>query len=375
MGASFIAAMQHAGLKIAVLEKQLPEAIVSGQDQRPISLSDSTIVALKNLNLWPDIAAHAGPICAVHISERGRFGSLYLKAEDAKLDALGHVVPYGLLQRQLYECAMLHATCVTVNDINKISQDRKKVTVYADTHAGEHVLEAKYLIAADGMHSRCRDLLDIGVKETSHDDVALSAVLTMKHAHDGMAFERFTKSGVLALLPMWDAKQYRLVWTLDKASAESIEAHEIRQVVHDNFSSRIGLVDGIQFSGKYPLQTMIADQQVKDNVVLLGDSAHRLYPIAAQGYNLAIRDIAVLVDVIQQRLPLSQYVKARQPDQKFIAEFTQGLEMIFGLNIPLLDHLRSTSLLAIDCSSRLKSFLLQKLLGRMDSQPELLCRE
>jgi 2-octaprenyl-6-methoxyphenol hydroxylase len=375
-GATFIAAMASGMAKITLLERCLPDALTGKKDERPISLSYSSVILLKNLGLWDSLKPFAGAIQSVHVSEQDRFGSLTLNARDAKLDALGYVVPFYLLQETIYQYAMScnNVTCISVNDIIAISEG-DQVSVTFATERGEQTLQADKLVAADGMHSRCRELLHIGIKETAHNDVALAAIVQLARAHNDTAYERFTKQGVMALLPMWDKHQYRLVWTIDKALGESLTDAQLTAAVEHAFSSRIGAVASMQRMGHYPLSTLIAKQQVTEHCVLLGDSAHRIYPLAAQGYNLTVRDCATLVDVFVENKPLADYVTLRAKDQKFINCFTQSLEWVFGLQLPLLDHLRSTALLKMDLLTPVKNQLIQSILGRNSRQPALLCEE
>ena len=373
-GASFVAALAGAG-RITMLGKQLPEQFIDKKDERPISLSYSTVVFLKNLNLWSALEPHACTINKVHVSEQGRLGSLELAAKQVGIDALGYVVPFHLLQTTLlsHAIAQKNVTCLTVDDIDALVETDQGVRVTVQIAGTTKTLEANQLIAADGVHSRCRTLLDIHVKETSHQDVALSAILTLETPQQGIAYERFTKAGVLAILPMWDAHQYRLVWTLDKTRCDQLTEVTLRQQIETTFGSRIGAIKAIARQGSYPLTTVLATKQATRHCVLVGDSAHRIYPIAAQGYNLTVRDIAALVSVLSDKRPLSDYVASRHKDQRFITNFTQGLEWVFGLQLPLLDHLRSSSLFAMDLLPPLKRRLIRKMLGRGTKQPRLLC--
>lgn len=375
-GATFVAAMAQRSARITLLERSLPEAMTHQKDERPISLSYATVTLLKNLSLWDQLAPFASMISSVHVSEQCRFGSLKLNASDAGLEALGYVVPFYLLQETIYHHAMQskHIECISVKDIIAITED-DKVNVTFATADGERTVQADKLVAADGQQSPCRRLLNIEIKETAHHDVALTALLQLSRPHDGVAYERFTKKGVMALLPMWDAYQYRLVWTVDRSLAAALTDEQLLKTIQNTFSSRIGPVKQVQRIGQYPLSTLLAKKQVTTHCVLLGDSAHRIYPLAAQGYNLTARDIAALVDVLSENNTLEDYVALRKKDQKFIVAFTQGLEWVFGLQLPLLDHLRSTALLKMDLLTPVKNQLIQSMLGRNVRQPFLLCEE
>lgn len=373
-GSTFVAAIAPWVREVIWLDRESSQTAATVSDQRPLSLSYTTVVLLQNLGLWDSLSPYSGPIKQVHVSEQGRLGSLLLSAVDMDVAALGYVVPYVELEKIVFDAATARKNVrrIYITEIDSIDE-QEGVAIHVATTAGSETIHADYLVAADGLHSRCRELLHIKTRKKDHHDRALTAMITLKKPHDCCAYERFTKRGVLALLPMWDRYQYRLVWTLDRDEVNASTHEDVLAAVETTFGTRIGAITGLELMGSYPLSTTIALQQATQRCVLLGDSAHRIYPIAAQGYNLTARDCAALVDCIVQSQELSVYAKQRQRDQCFIAGFTQGLEWIFGLQLPLLDHLRSTALLKLDMLTFTKQALLQNLLGRHGQQAELLC--
>ncbi len=373
-GATFVAAMADQPVRITILERQLPDMLVGEQDERPISLSYSTVTALKNLRLWPALQEYACPIKTVQVSEQGRLGSLELNAADAGLSALGYVVPFFRLYKQLYAQLSENAQVKvkTIHDINAINETPEHVSLTIKDHKGLHQLEADLLVAADGSNSRCRGLLNIKAKKTTHHDSAFTAILNLDGHHQYKAFERFTSRGTLALLPMWDVQQYRLVWTVDNDYFKTLSDEGIIKIIENSFRGKIGNIKNFKRLGQYPLQTILAERQTTQRAVLLGDSAHRIYPLAAQGYNLTMRDIGLLVEC---HADLVSYANIRKKDQRFTARFTQNLELLFGLNLPLLDHVRATGLFMLDLLPPMKRHLIRKFLGQTGRQPQLLCQE
>ncbi len=373
-GATFCVAMQDQPVKITLLEKTLPDALTASQDERPISLSFSTVIALKNLRVWENLRAYACPIKTVFVSEQGVLGSLALKAAEFEWEALGYVVPFFQLHRELYAVLARsdQVEIKTVHDILAIDESDKTIRMTVQTMQGEQKIEAELLVAADGVQSRCRDLLNINTKKTERNDVAVVAILEFDQPHQCNAFERFTHQGVFALLPMWNPCQYRLVWTTDKKNSVSLSDVNLSDTLEKIFSSQLGRLCKMTRLGQYSLQTTIAEQQITRNSVLLGDSAHHIYPLAAQGYNLTVRDVAALAEHYED---LPAYIKMRAQDQRFICCFTQSLETIFGIHIPLLNHLRATGLFAMDLLPPLKKRFMRKLLGQSGRQPKLLCQE
>ncbi len=377
-GLTCIAALAGIAERITLLERDTVEPSVeaSQKDERPLSLSYSSVVFLKNLRLWDQIASYAAPIDTVHVSEQYRFGSLTLKAADVALDALGYVIPFYILQDALQQfvLAQAHVQREIILDLMRIDED-EHVSITFATATGQQMLRADYVIAADGVSSPCRRLLNIQAKETPQQDVALTAMLALTKPHQHIAYERFTPQGVLALLPMWDTHQYRLVWTLDTARHAVLSDAELVSQINSVFASRIGRVSGVKREGSYPLTTCIAQHSVTSHCVLIGDSAHRMYPLAAQGYNLTLRDCAQLVDVLAQGRPLSEYARLRAADQKVITHFTHSLEWVFGLQLPLFSSVRAAVLFKLDWLPLFKKQLILRLLGRAGPQPELLCED
>lgn len=373
VGATFIASAAQLGCRVTLLDKV---SLSQAQDERPISLSYSTVILLKNSGLWESLEQYATPILQVHVSEQNRLGSLLLKATDTAHEALGYVIPYHRLEKIVYKYATQsnEVTRIVVDDIVRINET-DQIAVTFSNQQGTQTLVADYVIAADGMNSRCRQLLHIDVTETSHNDIAVTALMTCPQSHHGIAYERFTKHGVLALLPMWDLYQYRLVWTVNADYFARLNEQEVVTMIQAAFQSRVGSILSFDLQGTYPLKTVLAKRQVTSHAVLLGDSAHRIYPLAAQGYNLAVRDIAALIDVLHQKKPLADYVTQRQADQRFTTTFTEGLECIFGLHAPLLDHVRGIGLLAADLLPFVKKRLIQQILGQVGRQPKLLCKK
>lgn len=373
VGATFISSAARLGCRITLLDKA---PLVSVPDERPISLSYATVTLLKNLGLWHLLEKQASSIRQVHVSEQGRLGSLLLKASDVQHNALGYVIPYHLLEKTVCDQVKQSdfVNHIVVDDIINI-EESTQVTVTFSSKQGNKTLVADRLIAADGANSRCRQLLGIKTTETSHGDIAVTALLTCQQAHDGTAYERFTRHGALALLPMWNPHHYRLVWTVDQNYFLSLSEQDILTVIKMAFQTRIGPIISYESQGNYPLKTVMAHQQVTQQTVLLGDSAHRIYPLAAQGYNLAVRDSAMLVDVLYDKKPLADYIARRGPDQQFTTKFTQGLEFIFGLQVPLFDHVRAMGLLAADLLPCVRQQLIYQILGQTGRQPSLLCVE
>ncbi|MCH9769275.1 MAG: FAD-dependent monooxygenase [Gammaproteobacteria bacterium] len=382
VGTSLVAALRSQGFKIAMLEKHLPSALTSSQlDTRPLALNYASFAILKTLGLWDSMAALASPIQRVHISEENRFGKLEFNAKALNVEALGYVVPVGALQQTLYHTAANVADIMVNETLNKITLEP---TASVDFKSGDinKTLSAQLIIAADGSQSTCRELLNIKTDRRRPHEVALIAEIRLEESHQHSAYQRFTREGILALLPLADECKMRLVWTLPNKTAEifkTLDAKQLCDKVRVHFRNYVGPLQSLKILAQYPLQTIIAHEQVRSNFALVGNAAHTLYPLAAQGFNLGLRDVALLSELLadgnHQQLGdiknLTQYLTWREPNQKQLNRLTTGLHDLFSLHLPLLGGLRGLGLLAADLAPPIKQRIARQVLGLNGRQAKL----
>lgn len=375
VGTSLALALKPLGLNLLILENHiLDTSKAPNKHSRPISLAASSVASLKKLNVWTTLADDATAIKHVHASEQGRFGRLKISAQDHNLAALGYVVPFDCLRHTLYlAAANTGAEIASISDITSIDQDNDNVTVTIDQAGQQQQLRCTWLIGADGTHSRTRQLLNIDVKETDHQEMALTATLSLSRQLD-TGFERFTKNGIVAVLPRAN-KQAGLVWTINQDQAAEVNnwsEQELATFVSQTFKERIGTIQALKRGAYYPLISRTAKQQYQGRCLLLGNSAHSFYPIAAQGFNLSLRDTLGLAECVRfaceqevlndQRL-FPTYLAERQPDQERIQKLVGSISLLFDLDIPGLSHMRSLGLLALDIFKPLKHRIAERALG------------
>jgi 2-octaprenyl-6-methoxyphenol hydroxylase len=387
VGTSLITALRGQGFRIGVLEHHLPQVMTkTSTDSRPIALCYGSQVILQSLGLWENLAAQACPIHAVHVSDRGALGRIHFQAQELKVPALGYVLPYDDLQQTLYRHAASQnqVTFIAIEEVLSINCDDAGATVLVKTAQGEQNWRAELLIASDGTHSTARKLLHIEVEEKNNDDVAMTALITLRDAHQNIAYERFTDLGALALLPLPDQKKYRLVWTLAKMHSDILlqwSPAEIINHMQKIFHNRIPAIESFQWSQHYPITTMIAHEKVRPGLILLGNAAQTLYPLAAQGFNLALRDVAVLSEILIEarvavkslgdRRVLQTYADWRCEDQQRTANITGYISEIFGLRWPLINRVRGFGLLAADLLLPVKKRLALQMMGLAGRLPKL----
>ncbi|WP_267256150.1 2-octaprenyl-6-methoxyphenyl hydroxylase [Coxiella endosymbiont of Ornithodoros maritimus] len=388
VGTSVVVALQGHGIRIKILEHHLPSAAVtSSNDVRSLTLSFGSYQILKTLGVEDDLANEACPISTVHVSDQGALGALRFRAGEFNVPALGYVVSFAKLQQSLYQRAALqkNVEIVPISTIDDIQCNSNHAQVIFSTINGQQQLQAALLIGADGSHSTARRLLKIPVEEENQNEVALIALLRLKQPHNHIAYERFTSQGTLALLPLFQANQYRLVWTLPKTKADEIgqwSDDEFCVVLDRIFKPYIGAIQSVEREKRFPLQMLIAQEQVRPSFVMLGNAAHTLYPIAAQGFNLGLRDAAVLSEVLidarRQLKPLGDirflqaYSRWRKADQARITGLTRGLSQWFGVQFPLANKARGLGLLATGLLPPFKKRLAKRLMGLSGRLPQLM---
>ncbi|EKD45041.1 MAG: hypothetical protein ACD_70C00102G0001, partial [uncultured bacterium] len=309
------------------------------------------------LGVWDALEAVACPILSVHVSEAGRLGVARFSAHEQKVPALGYVVPYHTLQKTLYEKMASHKNVFvkSIQSVDAIDLNTNTITINQTQK-----IQTDLIIAADGTQSTCRRLLAIPVIEKNPKDIAEIHTLTLSEPHTHTAYERFTEYGVLAVLPLLEKNKMQLVWTMTERIAEKIktwdEEHRL-QFLQQTFEGRLAIQTMKKIS-EFPLKTLIAKQQTLSSFVLLGNAAHTIYPVAAQGFNLGLRDVSLLQ---QYFLDLPLYEKKVSTHQKKIYNITSELLGLFEL--PLVGCARGAGLLNVDLIKPIKNKLAKRLMG------------
>ena len=253
---------------------------------------------------------------------------------------------------------------ITPATVNSIEQSETHVKLQFLSEQKSETLQAGLMIVADGANSSVREKLAIAVETKEYGQAALIANLKIKQSSSGYAYERFTKDGPLALLPLPD-QRYAMVWTNTPSRTESLmqlsDADFIQQV-YQQFGYRLGLFERVGTRVRFDLKLTRAQQLAKGRAVLIGNAANTLHPVAGQGFNLALRDIGLLFDLLsavdlqtdQIHAQLSLYQQQRVSDQNQAVQYGDGLVRLFSNNIPMLNHLRAGALAALDCCPILK---------------------
>lgn len=375
VGASLAAGLARTALKVVLIEPASPPAGAAAWDERCIAINHASQGIFAGLGVWQALAPLAAPILSTHISEQGRFGVARFAAADAGLEALGYNVPVRALGQVLWDKArsLPHTTLRCPAKLESLEPGAETCTLRLDD--GE-VLQARLVVAADGMNSAVRQQLGIGAEQRDYRQSAIVTAVRTTRSHGGCAYERFTPGGPIALLPKRDpdgGEACSLVWT---TPAEAVEERlawsedEFLAAAQETFGERLGRFSALGRRQAWPLTRVLSEQLTAPRTVFAGNAAQSLHPVAAQGFNLGLRDVAALADLLAETSgdiggeALRQaYVERRRRDRARVSDFTDQLVRLFSNRVPGLRGLRHLGLLALDLTPPLKEAVLWQNLG------------
>ena len=351
----------------------------SSFDARNSALSRRSVQIYQELGLWDVLQQHATPILQVHITEQGSFGKARLLAEQEKVENFGQVIENAWLGRVLLTQVRQQPLIELIDgvQVTALTQDQDYAYIKALRGQQPLSLQAKLLIAADGRDYFCRQALGIGVDEHDYDQVAIVTTVQTSKPHQQVGFERFSPLGPLALLPLPGEYRRSVVWPVKKGTEQEWLGDDNDQhflaALQQAYGDRAGKFQktGKRFS--YPLSQVLAEKQASGRVVLMGNAAHTIHPVAGQGFNLCMRDAYVLVRSLTEQLAKSSdigeprmllaYEAARLTDQQRVIKFCDSVVRGFSNQNPILKLIRNTGLLAFDVVPGIKPLIANYAMG------------
>ncbi|MFV5424175.1 FAD-dependent monooxygenase, partial [Acinetobacter baumannii] len=351
----------------------------SSFDARNTALSRRSVQIYQKLGLWDALQQHATPILQVHITEQGSFGKARLIAEQEKVESFGQVIENAWLGRVLLTQVRQQPLIELIDgvQVTALTQDAEKVHIEAQRADEVLKLESKLLIAADGRDSFCRQAIGVGVDVHDYDQVAIVTTVQTSKPHEHVGFERFSALGPLALLPLPGEYRRSVVWPVKKGTegewlGEENDQHFLDALLK-TYGDRAGKFEktGKRFS--YPLSQVLAHKQAVGRVILMGNAAHTIHPVAGQGFNLCLRDADVLLRYLVNQLSTSDdignpdnllaYEQARLSDQQRVIKFCDTVVRGFSNQNPLLKLIRNTGLIAFDVIPGVKPLVANYAMG------------
>lgn len=339
-------------------------------DARSTALSYGTRLIYQRLGLWERIAERAEPILRIHVSERGSFGAARLDCTREGVEALGYVVENAWIGHCLWQA--LDDQVVIRHCPAEVERLEPGATGYRLSFTDGQQLECDLTVLADGGRSGLREQLGIQVSRRPYGQTALIANITPGKPHGGLAFERFTEDGPMALLPLQDDR-CALVWTRSQADAARLaQAHEAVFLgeLQEAFGYRLGALQQVGARHLYPLTLIEAEEQVRSGLVVLGNAAHSLHPIAGQGYNLSLRDVEALSVALLRSdaalgdlAVLQEYARRQRFDQRVTVGFSDQVTRLFGDSGRLVAAGRNLGLLGLDLMPAAKRWFARQAMG------------
>lgn len=374
VGASLAIMLQHSRYSIAVIEAFEHNAQAQpSYDDRSVALSYGSKLILQNMGVWDALCEQIAAINTIHISDKGRLGVTRLHHNDEGVDALGYVAENRVLGNILHSRLKQqnNVTLFCPASLQDVVQQDDAVAITIENADTSQTLLARCLVAADGISSKVRQCLHMGSSSKDYQQCAIITNVTPGQSHNNIAYERFTATGPVAFLPLTN-NRCSVVWTLPTDSADaiiSLDDDGFLRALQQHFGYRLGVLKKTGVRVKYPLSLTETSQVRCGRAVVVGNAAHAIHPVAGQGFNLALRDIATLVDCFATQPDpgdasvLETYQRQRESDTQTVYRFTDALIKIFSNNSRPLAHARAAGLLAVDVLPFIKHRLAKQSMG------------
>jgi 2-octaprenyl-6-methoxyphenol hydroxylase len=387
VGATLAVALAQLDLKIALIESH-PFGVANPPsfDERTTALSNGSRRVFEGLGIWPLIQRDATPIRRVHVSDKGRFGFARIDAREQNLEQLGHVVVNRVMGAALWQRLQTsRIDIIAPASVKSVELEGEYRRVSCERANGESTtIEARLVVAADGARSVARESANIAASTWDYEQTALVTNILTQRFHDYVAYERFTESGPIAILPMSDGRA-GVIWTFAPALATEVAALSDADFIakfQEAFGFRLGRFTKVGARQLYPLSLTRAEAHTAERLAVIGNAAQALHPIAGQGFNLGLRDVASLAEVLADArkagsadagdgMYLQRYCAWREDDRREIVRFTDGLVRVFRQPFGPVKFLRDLGLLAFDLMPPAKAAMSQLSLGAAGRVPRL----
>lgn len=386
-GASLACALANTSLHVAVIEAvPLKASNQPSYDDRTTALAYSSRRIFEGIGVWQDIQKQgACPINQIHISDRGHFGFTRLHAKEAGLEALGYVAVNRIIGQSLYavieQSDNIEMICPA--KVENIQEVEAGMSCGIKQGESSKTVTASLVVMADGGRSGLREAMGIVSHRKDYQQTAIITNVTPSKPHNNVAYERFTETGPLAILPL-DHQRCGVVWSTRPENVDEMMGwndEKFLSELQQRFGNRLGDFERVGKRQAYPLVQTRVDEHIRSRLVLVGNAAHSVHPVAGQGFNLGLRDVATLAQVIVEASQenqdigslsvLRRYEKWRHRDNRVVSRFTDSLVRIFSNRFLPMVVARNVGLIGVDLFPGLKKELTRRTSGLNGRLPRL----
>lgn len=368
VGASLAAALAGGARRVLLVEGVAPDSAAQPSfDERTTALGNASRRIYEGLALWPQLQPAAAAIRSIHVSDAGRFGFARLDAQQQGVEAFGYVIANRHLGRTLWQrlSSAPNLTLRVPARVGELQIEAAGVALEVTAAGRSERFSAQLVVAADGAHSQVRVAAGIDAETLDYHQLAVVANVASDTPHGGVAYERFTPAGPLAVLPLIDGAR-AVIWACEPERARELVALAERDYLAQlqaQFGWRAGRFVRAGRRNAYPLSLTRASATSGVRTVLIGNAAQALHPVAGQGFNLGLRDAAMLAELLAaagdagDSALLERFAAWRARDRAGVVAFTDGLIRLFGSRRASLGLLRNLGLLLFDLTPPAKSAL------------------
>lgn len=376
IGLTLAYGLGRAGIRTAIIERNNLDSLRNkSKDGRVIAIAKGSKDLLGSLGVWQDFAGEVGGILDIRVVDNHSPLYLHFDHDLVSDEPMGYMAEIGdmltiMLDKveQQENIDILSETCW--QDITAHASHSEVTLDNGD------VIKTPLLVAVDGRNSQIRKYHNIATREKDCKQTAMVFNVGHELDHAGVAVEHFYPSGPFAILPMKGGHHSSIVWTEKRDLADvfyNMPADEFLEQVKQRFGAFLGEINIVTEKFKYPLGFVTAANPIADRLVLIGDAAHAIHPIAGQGYNLGMRDVEALLATITHQNSLGldlgsneilkEYAASRQYDVNSMTMLTDGLNNLFSNDITPVKQLRRVGLAAVNKIIPLKKFLMRNAMG------------
>lgn len=389
VGTALACALKDAPINIALIETQLPQSAgpeitsVNDADKRVSALNHASEKFLRHIGAWSNInPARLSPYDKMRVWDGIGTGHIQFDAIEMGETHLGHIVENRITNTALMQVlqaqknTQIFAPC-TVESIDSDASQGESGQHFIQLNSGQMLL-TPMIVAADGARSFVRQWAEFETREWDYDHNGLVCTVETELANEHCAWQRFTESGVLAFLPLpsTDKNLSSIVWSCPEEQAKTLLAldeTEFNQALESAFEGKLGKVIASGSKAAIPLRQRHAKAYVKGSVVLVGDAAHTIHPLAGQGVNLGLMDAYVLADEIKQGLSrglpahnaqvLARYERRRMPENLTMMAMMESFKRLFAANKPVTNWIRNWGMKKLGALGFVKNHIMQEAMG------------